>query len=152
MIKAIYIYVGTAGIGRMSFGSWLSFDEIDRADGDDDDTYPSIGAALVGAGAEVERRMIVGTWEAKTFKPPGLPPAGIVTKGHADIFVARVTWSGIRFAAEWMHWTPNGYQLEDVDDSVYDQQHGDTIAEALGVLGKRATEQLSHSGWVNQFR
>lgn len=150
--QAIYIYVGTAGIGRMSFGAWLSYDKIDRSDGDDAGTYPTIEEALSAAGQKLERNIIRAAWEHTKFVAQPLPLASVVVKGDGDVFVACVRMNGDQFLARWMCWTPNGFQLDEDLELPRNEVYGDTISGVLEDLGQRMSAELAHNAWVNQFR
>ncbi len=150
MRQALYVYVGTAGIGRMQFGAWIRDEEIDRSDGDDAGTYESLADALGHAGSRYEEQLRDSVWGRKKFEWPELRKAKALSK-HGDIRCAMVTFDHDAFVARWMDWGPNGFEVKRVGRLLDDPRIGrdSTISGALAELGVHTERELAHRAWVD---
>lgn len=153
--RAMYIYVGTAGIGRMGFGAWLGDEAINRSDGDDAGTYESLVDALEAAAVRIEELFARQQWLGQPFEWSALLSAAEAKK-NMDVLAVRVTcadhYDGLEFRAEWMAWSDEGYIVDahpDPDEAV---GQGTTVREALVDLGTKAQNELAHRAWVERFR
>lgn len=152
MKNTLYVYVGTAGIGRMQFGAWIRDEKIDRSDGDDAGTYESITDALGHAGSRYEEELRDSVWGRKKFEWPELrTPKALADNG--DVRCAMVTFDGDykQFVARWMDWGPNGFEPKRVGRLLDDPRIGrcETISGALAELGVHTERELAHRAWVD---
>lgn len=134
--KTLYIYVATAGIGRMGFGAWLAGEKIDRSDGDDAGTFGHLSNALEHAGRRIEWQLLQAPWKADKLE--WNTPKSIAKEQGRDVHVVTLTFDGFSFLARW---------LED-DEAPPEDGRGDTPSEALRLLGEHREAKLAHHAWV----
>lgn len=151
----LYVYVGSAGIGRMGFGSWFGDEEINRSDGDDAGTYESLVDALEAVGIRIEALLSRAQWLGKPVTPIPLMSAA-KAKENMDVLAVRITsedaYNGLEFRAEWMWCGHDGYAVEAHDDPDAAVGQGDSLREALVDLGTKTQNELAHTAWVSRFR
>jgi hypothetical protein len=138
--KALYIYVATAGIGRMGFGSWIAGEKIDRSDGDDDGTYVRLSDALEHAGKRIEEQLLRAPWLGNKLEW-GTPT--ITSKmERGDVHVAVLAFDGFDFRACW--------HADEANEDRLTFTRGDTPSEALRALGETKETTLAHRAWVQE--
>lgn len=142
--KRILVYVATAGIGRMGFGSWLGGEKIDRSDGDDEGTFSSISDALEDAGLRIERMLLANAWSGK--KTSFGDVAATTKKQLSDVEVVELTCEVFdgepRFEA----------RLLDDEEGESAPFVGPSPSTALGLLGCHIEREAAHWAWVMRRR
>ncbi len=145
MKKFLYVYLATAGIGRMSFGAWVGEEKIDRSDGDDDGTHVSLVDALEDAGKRIEEQLLQAPWRGNKLRW-GTPTVTSL-KGRGDVQAIVLTFDGRVFQTALI----GDEHLHTRDDMLnYRTAEGATPSEALKALGKKMEARLAHARWVDE--